>query len=229
MPRKKPTTLNEESLSGSSDAPEVEAANNPPVGDPPAKPEPVREPAQPNLSDTYKRKTPQPARLGFNLKDDGTMDVAGMQEATREKVRAAISPQVLAELGLTPQEARELISDDEIDSMLATLGKGEAFLFSKLKKLDADIAEKCFTFTPQQTEALRPVLKPLANKYLGGSEFFQKWGKEIQAAMTMLVITKAQLRAAQTLMAQRYGAIAKNAAGAQEPQQPESVLRSHVA
>ena len=134
------------------------------------------------------------ARISVPLTEDGkAIDWQSMREETRARLRDA--------LGLK-ETTLQVFTSDEVAILYRTLGPIEAMIFSKIAKIDSDIALQSFAYTDGEIAILDEPTKAVMNKYV--SPAMLKYKDEVMLFLILLGLNKVKFENAMMLMKQRH-------------------------
>lgn len=167
-----------------------------------------RKDAQPStetFNETTQPLTPEPessngfkAKIAVPLNDDGSFDLDGMREKTREKLKHAIgsTPGLREESGTPPVEV-QVFPPQVVWAMYGALGAFEAMLAQRALKIPKNVADKVFMYTPEEMHLLTPPTVRVLSKY--AADWMIKYQDEIALATLLTSITVAKVNAAMQL------------------------------
>jgi hypothetical protein len=143
-------------------------------------------------------------KIAVPIKEDGTFDLDAMREATKEKLRAAIA----GTPGINPPQATtpgQMFPPQVVWAMYGALGAIESMVAQRMGKVPKEIADRVFTYSPQELELLTPPTSRVLQKYAG--EWLIKYQDEIALATLLTSITIAKVNASIMLSKQHSNVV----------------------
>ena len=160
-------------------------------------------------------------RVTVPLTDDGKIDYEACKADMLAKLRGLVSdPETAQALGLTPKQAAEIITEEDVYQLLDLLGGIEGLIFAKLGNIDADIAAKHAYWTPEQKKLIGKPAQNVVAKHAGSLGWYLRWRDEIALSLLMIAITRAKYQGAKIEMQQRRDGIIPPMAQPQAQQAP---------
>jgi len=160
-------------------------------------------------------------RVSIPLTSDGKIDYEACKADMLAKLRSLVADPATAQaLGLTPQQAAEIITEEDINQLLDLLGGVEGLIFAKLGNIDADIAAKHAYYTPDQKKLLAKPAQNVIAKHAGSLGWYLRWRDEIALTLLMIALTRAKYQGAKVEMQMRKDGLIPPMAQPQQPQRP---------
>lgn len=133
------------------------------------------------------------SRIAIPIKEDGTIDIGAMREATKTKLREA--------LNLTPDfrqaqptAAPQVFHPAMVSGLYDMMGSIESALAQRFFKIPEPVAKQVFAYSPQEKEALTGPTVRVLNKY--AADWMIKYQDEITLASLLVTLTVQKVNAA---------------------------------
>lgn len=135
------------------------------------------------------------SKISFTLDGAGRPDVASMRDDTKEKLKSYLRDPELrkALLGQDTVAGIPDFTDADARAIYQMLGPIEGYVFALSMKVPVELAQKVFTYTPEEMERLIPPTVALLNKYKEYLTAYAEWKEEINLGMALFMITRAKI------------------------------------
>jgi hypothetical protein len=157
-----------------------------PVSDPPAAPAPAPQEKQ------------ESRRIFMYLNADGTIDIANLREATKEKLRNAVRSTPFFQTPVGEAATLPMFGPEVIGVIYGALGAGEAWAVHKWKDIPMSVTARAFAYTPQEIALLTPLTSKIMEKYTG--EWFKKYRDEAALLLMLSTLTLQKFELCSQLM-----------------------------
>jgi hypothetical protein len=152
--------------------------------------EPASEPAREEPAETSNT---TPSRIAIPLRNDGSIDLDSMRESTKEKLRAAIGATPGMGSGGSAPAQVAVFPPQMVFALYGAMGAAESLVAQRVGKVPREIADRVFTYSPQEMELLVPPTSRVLQKY--AAEWMIKYQDEIALAVLLTSVTMAKVNA----------------------------------
>jgi|SRR5208283_1210294 len=154
---------------------------------------PVEEIKEPQEPASFKPKMQIP------LKEDGSIDLDSMRPSSVDKLKTAVSSTPgIAGSGFNPEVQGNMFPPQMVAMLYGMIGVASSLVAQKWGKIDKGIADRCFTYTPQEIEMLTGPTSRVLSKY--ATDWMIKYQDEIALLGLLTTITVGKVNAALMLM-----------------------------